>query len=155
MAVHCSMRTPRWPARAMVSVRWPSLHSSAVASERSRANSLILSWHSLFTPTRADDSKDSQHIKEELPKEWFYDDYTNEIDGLEEPKSPVDDEYDYDPRYGNKKRRRRRQTVPKLQKTAHHQPAAEVARKPRQSTNSASRRGRRRATGSGKASSTR
>lgn len=127
-----------------------------VASERGRTHLLILYWPSLFTSTRADDSKDSQHIKEELPKEWFYDDYTNEIDGLEDPKSPVDDEYDYDPRYGNKKRRRRRQTVPKLQKTAHHQPAGEVARKPRQSSaNNTSRRGRRRATGSGKASSTR
>ncbi|XP_055913588.1 zinc finger protein ubi-d4 A [Eupeodes corollae] len=56
------------------------------------------------------DSKDSQqHLKEELPKEWFYDDMDiNEIDSLEEPKSPADDEYDYDPRYGNKKRRKRR-----------------------------------------------
>lgn len=32
----------------------------------------------------------------------------NEMDALEEPKSPADDEYDYDPRYGNKKRRKRR-----------------------------------------------
>lgn len=56
------------------------------------------------------DSKDSQqHLKEELPKEWFYDEMDiNEMDSLEEPKSPADDEYDYDPRYGNKKRRKRR-----------------------------------------------
>lgn len=39
-----------------------------------------------------------------MPKEWFYDDMDmNDVDSLEEPKSPADDEYDYDPRYGNKK----------------------------------------------------
>ncbi|KAI8034777.1 putative lysozyme-like protein [Drosophila gunungcola] len=69
------------------------------------------------------DSKDSQQqqhqqqqhqqqqaVKEEqLPKEWFYDEMDmNDVDSLEEPKSPADDEYDYDPRYGNKKRRKRR-----------------------------------------------
>lgn len=55
------------------------------------------------------DSKDSQNLKEELPKEWFYDEMDiNEIDSLEEPKSPADDEYDYDPRYGNKKRKKRK-----------------------------------------------
>lgn len=55
------------------------------------------------------DSKDSQNLKEELPKEWFYDDIDiNEIDSLDEPKSPADDEYDYDPRYGNKKRKKRK-----------------------------------------------
>lgn len=54
------------------------------------------------------DSKDSQNLKEELPREWFYDDVdVNEIDSLDEPKSPPDDEYDYDPRYGAKKRKRR------------------------------------------------
>ncbi|ALC49788.1 tth [Drosophila busckii] len=65
------------------------------------------------------DSKDSQlqtiqqqhnhQSKDELPKEWFYDEMDmNDVDSLEEPKSPADDEYDYDPRYGNKKRRKRR-----------------------------------------------
>lgn len=55
------------------------------------------------------DSKDSQNVKEDLPKDWFYDDMDiNEIDSLEEPKSPADDEYDYDPRYGNKKRKKRK-----------------------------------------------
>lgn len=55
------------------------------------------------------DSKDSQNLKEDLPKEWFYDDMDiNEIDALDEPKSPADDEYDYDPRYGNKKRKKRK-----------------------------------------------
>ncbi|XP_064555978.1 uncharacterized protein tth [Drosophila montana] len=64
------------------------------------------------------DSKDSQlqtqqqqqQSKDDLPKEWFYDDMMdmNDVDSLEEPKSPADDEYDYDPRYGNKKRRKRR-----------------------------------------------
>lgn len=66
------------------------------------------------------DSKDSQQqpqqpstaqhhqLKEDLPKEWFYDDIDiNDNDSLEEPKSPADDEYDYDPRYGTKKRRKR------------------------------------------------
>lgn len=76
------------------------------------------------------------------PTEWFYDEYPNEIDGLEEPKSPVDDEYDYDPRYGNKKRRKRRQPTQKLQRGLHH--AAETPRKGRQSGGaSSSRRGRR------------
>lgn len=89
---------------------------------------------------------DSQHIKEDIarnyPTEWFYDEYPNEIDGLEEPKSPVDDEYDYDPRYGNKKRRKRRQPTQKLQRGLHH--AAETPRKGRQSGGaSSSRRGRR------------
>lgn len=68
------------------------------------------------------DSKDSQlqtqqqqqqhqqsSSKDDLPKEWFYDEMDmNDVDSLEEPKSPADDEYDYDPRYGNKKRRKRR-----------------------------------------------
>lgn len=63
------------------------------------------------------DSKDSQlqtqqqqqSAKDELPKEWFYDEMDiNDVDSLEDPKSPADDEYDYDPRYGNKKRRKRR-----------------------------------------------
>ncbi|XP_037938482.1 zinc finger protein DPF3 [Teleopsis dalmanni] len=59
------------------------------------------------------DSKDSQqqpqHLKDDLPKEWFFDDMDmNDVDSLEEPKSPADDEYDYDPRYGSKKRRKRR-----------------------------------------------
>lgn len=65
------------------------------------------------------DSKDSQQqpqqqqqqqlqLKEDLPKEWFYDEIDiNDNDSLEEPKSPADDEFDYDPRYGNKKRRKR------------------------------------------------
>uniref|UniRef100_A0A1A9ZII3 DPF1-3 N-terminal domain-containing protein n=1 Tax=Glossina pallidipes TaxID=7398 RepID=A0A1A9ZII3_GLOPL len=60
------------------------------------------------------DSKDSQQqpqqpLKEDLPKDWFYDDMDiNDNDSLEEPKSPADDEYDYDPRYGTKKRRKRK-----------------------------------------------
>uniref|UniRef100_A0A1I8N2V0 DPF1-3 N-terminal domain-containing protein n=1 Tax=Musca domestica TaxID=7370 RepID=A0A1I8N2V0_MUSDO len=60
------------------------------------------------------DSKDSQQqvaqqLKEDLPKEWFYDEMDmHDNDSLEEPKSPADDEYDYDPRYGTKKRRKRK-----------------------------------------------
>lgn len=111
--------------------------------------SIYNSRNPIYTP---DDSKDSQHIKEELPREWFYDEYTNEVDGLEEPKSPVDDEYDYDPRYGSKKRRRRRQPNSKLPKTIS---PGEGLRKPRQSGNGVSRRGRRRTTASEKASNTR
>lgn len=75
------------------------------------------------------------------PTEWFYDEYTNEMDGLEEPKSPVDDEYDYDPRYGNKKRRKRRQATQKLQRSVHtteHTPRKRAA-----GGASGSRRGRR------------
>lgn len=54
------------------------------------------------------DSKESQHVKEELPKDWFYDEMdVTEIDNLDDPKSPVDDEFDYDPRYGTKKRKKR------------------------------------------------
>lgn len=95
------------------------------------------------------DSKDSQHIKEELPKEWFYDEYTNEIDGLEEPKSPIDDEYDYDPRYGNKKRKKRRAAAnSRLQRAPHHQLHSDAPRKgrpPGGGQPGGSRRGRRKA----------
>lgn len=85
------------------------------------------------------------------PTEWFYDEFTNEIDGLEEPKSPVDDEYDYDPRYGNKKRRKRRTATQKLPRSLH---APETPRKGRQSSGaSGSRRGRRKTAASGKGSS--
>lgn len=94
------------------------------------------------------DSKDSQHIREDLPKEWFYDEFTTEVDGLEEPKSPVDDEYDYDPRYGNKKRRKRRARSQKLQRSLHHM---NETPKKRQPTNAAgSRRGRRKTATPGK-----
>lgn len=82
------------------------------------------------------------------PTEWFYDEYTNEIDGLEEPKSPVDDEYDYDPRYGNKKRRKRRPATQKLQRSMHH--VAETPRKRSSGGASGSRRGRRRTPATGK-----
>lgn len=40
---------------------------------------------------------------EELSRDWLYDDLDNDFDNVSEPKS-ADDEYDYDPRYGNKKR---------------------------------------------------
>lgn len=67
------------------------------------------------------DSKDSQLLagsstgaKDDLPKEWFYDDMDmHEMDALEEPKSPADDEFDYDPRYGHKKKKRRPAAAPK------------------------------------------
>lgn len=83
------------------------------------------------------------------PTEWFYDEYTTEIDGLEEPKSPIDDEYDYDPRYGNKKRRKRRQATQKLPRnTMHH--VAETPRKRSSGGASGSRRGRRKTSAAGK-----
>lgn len=85
------------------------------------------------------------------PNEWLYDEYTNEIDGLEEPKSPIDDEYDYDPRYGNKKRRKRRAANQKLQRSSHHVNET-TPRKGRQSAGagSGSRRGRRKTTATDK-----
>lgn len=91
-------------------------------------------------------------VARSYPTEWLYDEYTNEIDGLEEPKSPVDDEYDYDPRYGNKKRRKRRPATQKLQRSLNH--TGETPRKGRQSGSaSGSRRGRRKTTATDKNSS--
>ncbi|KNC24299.1 hypothetical protein FF38_02501 [Lucilia cuprina] len=59
-------------------------------------------------PQQQQQQTQSSQLKEDLPKEWFYDDIDiNDNDSLEEPKSPADDEYDYDPRYGTKKRRKR------------------------------------------------
>lgn len=86
----------------------------------------------------------------DLPKEWFYDDMDiNEIDALDEPKSPADDEYDYDPRYGNKKRKKRkpgRQAKPQHHHQPHH--TGDGPRKGRPpggggTANSSNRRGRR------------
>lgn len=45
----------------------------------------------------------NNNSKEELSKDWLYDDLDNDFDTFSEPKS-ADDEYDYDPRYGSKKR---------------------------------------------------
>lgn len=71
-------------------------------------NGTLLEESSSLGGADTSDSKDSQNLKEDLPKEWFYDDIDmNNMDDLDEPKSP-DDEYDYDPRYGNKKRKKRR-----------------------------------------------
>lgn len=71
------------------------------------------------------DSKDSQSLlagaKEDLPKEWFYDDMDmHEMDALEEPKSPADDEFDYDPRYGHKKKKRRPAAVKRSSNAGGH-----------------------------------
>lgn len=78
------------------------------------------------------DSKDSQNVKEELPREWFYDDMDlNEIDSLEEPKSPPDDEYDYDPRYGAKKRKKRgKATTPSKTRSSHANEGSRKGRPP-------------------------
>lgn len=57
----------------------------------------------------ADNSRDTNNnsSKEEiLQRDWIYDDMENDFDTFSEPKSP-DDEYDYDPRYGQKKRGRK------------------------------------------------
>lgn len=45
----------------------------------------------------------NNNSKDELSKDWLYDDLDNDFDS--EPKSP-DDEFDYDPRYGTKKKKR-------------------------------------------------
>lgn len=87
------------------------------------------------------DSKDSQNLKEDLPKEWFYDDMDiNEIDALDEPKSPADDEYDYDPRYGNKKRKKRK---PGRKATTPHHHVGDGPRKGRPPGGGGRGRGRR------------
>ena len=58
----------------------------------------------------------NNNSKDELSKDWLYDDLDNEFDS--EPKSG-DDEYDYDPRYGNKKRMKKApKKEPKGKKTA-------------------------------------
>lgn len=66
---------------------------------------------------------------------------------MEEPKSPVDDEYDYDPRYGSKKRRKRRPATQKLQRSLH---TTETPRKRASGGASGSRRGRRKTPAGGK-----
>lgn len=48
----------------------------------------------------------NNNSKEELSKDWLYEDLDNDFDTFSEPKS-ADDEYDYDPRYGNKKRQKK------------------------------------------------
>ncbi|XP_067641527.1 uncharacterized protein tth [Eurosta solidaginis] len=81
-----------------------------------------------------------QTVKEDLSKEWFYDDIEmHELDALEDPKSPADDEFDYDPRYGTKKRRKRRANK---RSTAGAETEA--------GTNAPSRPGRRRGSGRGR-----
>lgn len=93
------------------------------------------------------DSKDSQNNKDELPKEWlFYDEMDiNGIDSLEEPKSPADDEYDYDPRYGNKKRRRRKPSRKSMLLTPHVSEGPRKGRPPGGGVSGGRGRGRRKA----------
>ncbi|XP_013118968.1 zinc finger protein ubi-d4 isoform X2 [Stomoxys calcitrans] len=94
----------------------PTVMSSAVMNDPDFNSSLLEESSSLGAAGGdTSDSKDSQQqaaqlqLKEELPKEWFYDEMDiHDNDSLEEPKSPADDEYDYDPRYGTKKRRKRK-----------------------------------------------
>lgn len=91
--------------------------TSSIVSNDPEFNSSLLEESSSLGAAGGDtsDSKDSQQqaaqlqLKEDLPKEWFYDEIDiHDNDSLEEPKSPADDEYDYDPRYGTKKRRKRK-----------------------------------------------
>ncbi|XP_075155683.1 toothrin isoform X2 [Haematobia irritans] len=90
---------------------------SSVVMNDPEFNSSLLEESSSLGAAGGDtsDSKDSQQqaaqlqLKEDLPKEWFYDEIDmHDNDSLEDPKSPADDEFDYDPRYGTKKRRKRK-----------------------------------------------
>lgn len=98
----------------------PTVGSFGVQNDSNDFNGSLLEESSSLGAAGGDtsDSKDSQQqsqqqvqqqLKEDLPREWFYDDIDmNDNDSLEEPKSPADDEYDYDPRYGTKKRKKRK-----------------------------------------------
>lgn len=57
----------------------------------------------------------NNNSKDELSKDWLYDDLDHDFDS--EPKSP-DDEYDYDPRYGNKKKKKALKKEPKTKKSS-------------------------------------
>ncbi|XP_059617807.1 zinc finger protein ubi-d4 [Phlebotomus argentipes] len=108
-------------------------------------NGTLLEESSSLGGADTSDSKDSQNLKEELPKDWFYDDMDmNDLDQLDEPKSP-DDEYDYDPRYGNKKRKRREKKAKPGRKpmTALHSDAPRKGRPPGGGVAGGARRGRR------------
>ena len=108
--------------RGIDAVQIPVTVTGELSSDNDFNGSGFLEESSSLGGADTSDSKDSQHIKDDLPKEWFYDDMDiNEIDGLEEPKSPADDEYDYDPRYGNKKRKKRKPgRKASLPQTHHH-----------------------------------
>lgn len=56
--------------------------------------------------TNSRDTNNNSSKEEILQRDWIYDDMENDFDTFSEPKSP-DDEYDYDPRYGQKKRGRK------------------------------------------------
>lgn len=77
--------------------------------ENSNSNTSLLLEKSLGDAALDGDtnSRDTNNnSKEELSKDWLYDDMDNDFDTFSEPKSPPDDEYDYDPnpKYGNKKK---------------------------------------------------
>lgn len=102
--------TPSQTKRSAIGDGGPALVPSAIDIDSDFNGASFLDQESSsLGGADTSDSKDSQNLKEELPKEWFYDEMDiNEIDALDEPKSPADDEYDYDPRYGNKKRKKRK-----------------------------------------------
>uniref|UniRef100_A0A0K8UZU8 Zinc finger protein ubi-d4 A n=1 Tax=Bactrocera latifrons TaxID=174628 RepID=A0A0K8UZU8_BACLA len=109
-------------ALSVTGIASPLVSSSIASTLDSDINGTLLDESLSLGAAGGDtsDSKDSQQlvmqqqqqtqaIKEDMSKEWFYDDIEmNELDAIEEPKSPADDEFDYDPRYGSKKRRKRR-----------------------------------------------
>lgn len=72
----------------------------------------------------------NNNSREELSRDWLYDDPENDFETLSEPKSP-DDEYDYDPRYGNKKR---------LKKTTKKEPKSKKSHTPPFGSGSETRR---------------
>lgn len=75
-----------------------------------------LPGESVFDGSVDTNSRDTNNnSKDELSKDWLYDDLEHEFDS--EPKSP-DDEYDYDPRYGNKKKKRALKKEPKTKKSS-------------------------------------
>uniref|UniRef100_A0A0A1XMY1 Zinc finger protein ubi-d4 A n=1 Tax=Zeugodacus cucurbitae TaxID=28588 RepID=A0A0A1XMY1_ZEUCU len=117
-----ALRNKEHEAHSNIGTASPLVSSSIASTLDSDLNGTLLDESLSLGAAGGDtsDSKDSQQlvmqqqhtqqaIKEDMSKEWFYDDIEmNELDGIEEPKSPADDEFDYDPRYGSKKRRKRR-----------------------------------------------
>jgi zinc finger protein ubi-d4 len=59
------------------------------------------------------DSKDSQNLKEEIPKDWYYDEIDiNEMDNLDEAEQGGDSDYDYNINGYRRKRKRDRKPTP-------------------------------------------
>ncbi|GAB0092191.1 d4 [Sergentomyia squamirostris] len=60
------------------------------------------------------DSKDSQNVKDEVPKEWFYDMDLHDMDGFDDP----DSDYDYEEPYSIRRSKQRRKAGDKRGKAA-------------------------------------